>query len=205
LAWPGTAWLGRAGHGEVHGEARRGGAGQGEAWHGEVHGACRNGSERGTKNKKEEVGAMGTKCKPHPGVPYFRGLPTKPDVDRLISVFDLREGMEIQIEDIEKELGVDRKSHRYSSIVTAWRKWMYREKNLDMQGTGEGSYRINNPNERILHASSYVSRGRKSINKGIALAYSTDAKRLSSEYVERRNLISSLNLRKIEMSSSVFK
>jgi hypothetical protein len=148
---------------------------------------------------------MATKCKPHPGIPYFRGIPTKPDVEKLLDVFKLREGMIIQIEDIESELGVNRKTHRYAAVTTAWRKRVYREQNLDIQGTGEGSYRVNNPDERITHASDYVERGRRSINRGIVLAYATDEKRLSSENAARRNEIHSLNQRKIEMAASVFK
>jgi hypothetical protein len=102
-------------------------------------------------------------------------------------------------EAINAELG----GSRLKSVVASWRKRMYRERNIDIQGTGDGCLRFNTPEQRVAKSGKLVESGRRAIGKAIVLAYNTDNSRLTTEGAKARQAVLSLNQRKIDMASAV--
>jgi hypothetical protein len=56
---------------------------------------------------------------------FFGGVPTDPDIKRLRDHFpdsQMQEGAQFPYADVEEVLGVDRKSNRFRTVTTRWRK-----------------------------------------------------------------------------------
>lgn len=138
------------------------------------------------------------------GKSYFRGIPTKIDVDRIIEQFGIpEEGTEIDMKDIAKVIRVEKRSYRFSTVVTAWKKRLFREHNILMVATGEGSYRAAAPDERIDYSTRKVSSGRRAIGRAIVIAHSTDAGRLSEAMQTTAKSIVALNESKMRLAAGV--
>lgn len=64
---------------------------------------------------------------------FLGGVPTESEVKKLIEAYaSLRPGDEVTHEEIAKTIGVDRESHRYTTVTNAWRKQMLKLHNVDM-------------------------------------------------------------------------
>ena len=61
---------------------------------------------------------------------FFGGVPTGPDVDRLIKTLGVPEAGLIEHQTIEAIVGCEHRSNRYRAIVSAWRSRLRREHNL---------------------------------------------------------------------------
>lgn len=63
---------------------------------------------------------------------YFGGMPTEPDIQKLIVGIVAKPGETIPHEAIEEILGVSWRSARYQTVTTAWRKRLLAEQNVDL-------------------------------------------------------------------------
>lgn len=71
--------------------------------------------------------------------PFFGGVPTGPDVERLIEHFGVPGPGLILHADIVAILGIDFRSSRYRCVVGIWRRRLRREHNISTEGVpGEG-------------------------------------------------------------------
>jgi hypothetical protein len=66
---------------------------------------------------------------------FFGGVPTKPDVDRLMEL-DPQHGMEVPYEQIERLIGVPRTRSRFLTIVNSWRLRVFRERLIQSSASG---------------------------------------------------------------------
>lgn len=119
---------------------------------------------------------------------YFGGIPTKVDVDKLIEEFkNYKEGDLIPYESIEETISEKRKSFRWASVVTAWRKRLYRENNMLLIAEANKGFLIANPEERITHCAGMVNQGKRKIFRGASIASATEANRLSEDGQKKRD------------------
>jgi hypothetical protein len=83
---------------------------------------------------------------------YFGGIPTGPDVQALMDLMDLAEwkqGSVLSYEAIESALKMKRRTYRFRTVVSVWRKKILREKLIDTEAvTNEGIKWLEEP-ERV--------------------------------------------------------
>lgn len=79
----------------------------------------------------------------------FEGKPIKPHVDKLMETLDLKVGGVYLHQDIANIAGVEYPSHRYRTVVAAFRRRLLTEANLDMEPVIGAGYRILDDNERV--------------------------------------------------------
>ena len=91
---------------------------------------------------------------------FLGGIPTAPDVKKLREAFDgLEVGAEISHQEVEEITDCDRKSSRYRSVTTAWRKEVLRELNVQIESVPGEGFRILNATERLIHGHKRFSEG----------------------------------------------
>lgn len=185
-----------------HGMARQGGAWQGEehggAWHGTArHGKARNKarvgwSERGTLKKGNNMSE------------YFKGIPTKIDVEKLDQCHGVpSEGTIFTFDQLAESAGLLRDSHRFRTVLNAWRKQLFRDHNILLVSIGQGRLKASEPDERIDWASRKVHSGRRAIGRAIVVAYQTDQKRLTDDKQKTARDIVSMNESKMRLAAGV--
>ena len=113
---------------------------------------------------------------------FFGGIPTKAEVDALMVVAkSYGEGETIPYAMIETAIGCGRKTSRGATIVSSFKRRMFRECNVLLVADNGKGYRLADPKERISSSSSLVAAGRRRIVKAATVAASTDAHRLDDE------------------------
>jgi len=133
-------------------------------------------------------------------------MPTKVDVDRLEQTFAIpAEGTVIALTAIAGVIGVAVRTHRFNTVVNTWRKKLFREHNMLSVGDGEGNIRFANPKERIEYASRKIVSGRRQIGRAIAVAYTTDANRLTANCQATRDQIIGMTEAKLRLAVKVMK
>lgn len=137
---------------------------------------------------------------------FFRGLPTKIEVDKLTSIYGVpKEGERISFEEAADKLGLVAGSNRFNTVFSTWRRMLLRQYNLLSVGTGDGHIQFANPAERIQYASRKVKQGRKSVGMAILVAHGTDVKRLSASDATVRQQVLAINDAKLQLASTVMK
>src|SRR5688500_14685205 len=68
---------------------------------------------------------------------FYGGIPTTPDVNKLTEAFDPRGGISISYEEIEEIIGAKWPSNRFVTVVSRWRKLMFRERNIQSRAEGK--------------------------------------------------------------------
>ena len=134
--------------------------------------------------------------KSNTNAPFFGGLPTKIDVDRLMEIFRrFVEGDIIPYPEIEAAIKEKRQSSRFRSVVVAWRKRLMKEENALLIAVPNDGYRIAPPAERMTFSAAQTFQGRKRIMRGAAVAAATDEGRLSPEHKKLREHLQTLPAR----------
>jgi len=109
-------------------------------------------------------------------------MPTKVDTDRLMSLASkFNENDLIPYDDIEQAIGFEKKSNRFRSVVTSWKKRLMREKNIFLVCEPNIGYRLAPPDLRVEEAAQRVTYGRRLIMRASTLAATTDRARLSED------------------------
>ena len=80
----------------------------------------------------------------------FGGVPTGPEVDRLMAGIAIEAGVRIPYEKVEELTGVRVNEHRFRTVTTAWRKRVFREKALEVKAEG-GCFVILTPDEALTN------------------------------------------------------
>jgi hypothetical protein len=177
MAWRGAAWQGMARQGIRRGSARQGVARQGVA----RHGKARN-KDRGAANPRN--------FQPKTNMNLITGIPTKPDVDKLMDAsVDLNAGDVLKYSIIEQLIGQSRKTNRALSIITAFRRRIYIERNILLTAAKNEGLRCANPVERVEVACKGVVQGRKKIMRAASVASTTAEAGLDSEQRKTRTHI----------------
>jgi hypothetical protein len=101
------------------------------------------------------------------------GLPTRPEVEKLLVTFppdQMVVGTEIDYEQIEAVLNVSRKTHRYGTVVSAWRRELYCAYNLLLEAISGKMFRVMSGSGRVSLSS---TRLREASRRAVHIAATT--------------------------------
>lgn len=101
------------------------------------------------------------------GKPFYGGVPWSVDVQKLEREFGVPEkGRMFLHEELERVIGLDRRTSRYKAVVRTWRKLLLGDHNLDSIAIlGEGIKILPEPG-RVLNAESFLRAGTRKIANG---------------------------------------
>lgn len=81
---------------------------------------------------------------------FRSGIPTGADVKRLLDTYsELKVGDEIAHEDVEGVLQITRTASRYRTVTGAWRRFLQRQENKQVEAVPGIGFRVLNPKERV--------------------------------------------------------
>ena len=135
---------------------------------------------------------------------YFKGIPTKIDVEKLTHCYGVpAEGTVFAFAELAESVGLVQNSHRFRTVLNAWRKQLFRDHNILLISIGQGRLKASEPDERIDWASRKVHSGRRAIGRAIVVAYQTDHKRLTDDNQKTARDIVSMNESKMRLAAGV--
>lgn len=115
---------------------------------------------------------------------FNAGIPTAPDVKTLDDVYpDLPEGMIITWEDISTATGIERGSHRFKTVVGAWRNKLERQKNIILGAVPGVGLKVLNRVERCELGGAKLKHGLRSSKRGGSIVLKTDKTGLPPEVI----------------------
>lgn len=79
---------------------------------------------------------------------FLGGVPTGPEVERLMKEVEAGPGIEVSYETVEQLIDVKRTDHRFRSVTNSWRKRLFREKALEVKAEG-GRFLMLTPDEAL--------------------------------------------------------
>lgn len=79
---------------------------------------------------------------------FLGGVPTGPDVDRLLKEIEAKPGVEVSYETVERLIGANRTDNRFRCVTNSWRKRLFREKALEIKAEG-GHFLMLTPDEAL--------------------------------------------------------
>lgn len=111
---------------------------------------------------------------------FLGGIPTEPDVQKLIDAFkDPSEGQIITWQEIANVIEEPYGSSRFRTVVTAWRKRLFRTRNIHLLiKRGQGLY-AGSPPERIRDSGKRFVKGYRTIHRASVVSAATDRSRLT--------------------------
>ena len=97
---------------------------------------------------------------------FIGGVPTEPDVKRLLDAFkNLKDGDMVSHDDIAKAIGVERTTNRYRNVTNAWRKHLLKVNNLRLAPLAGLGFRVLDGMDRVTHNVKQYGRGARQIRK----------------------------------------
>ena len=81
---------------------------------------------------------------------FFGGVPTGPEVDRLMKSLTIEAGQRVPYSTVEELTGLSASENRFRAVTNAWRKRVFREKALEVKAEG-GCFIILTPDEALTH------------------------------------------------------
>lgn len=113
---------------------------------------------------------------------FQTGIPTKPDIDRLLNEIGIpQEGEEITYERISGVIREERESPRWKTVTSAWRNVLYREHNLVTESVPGKAIRVATPSERVHHSASKYKAGLRRVYRAGDVAQKTSIQDLKAE------------------------
>ncbi len=128
------------------------------------------------------------------GKVFFGGMPIKPDVDRLLSVFSkITHGDVIKHEDVARVIGQPYKSNRYRGVVAAWINSVRTQTAMQIVGEFGVGFRVLTHDEASKRGDKYLKHIRRTAYKGSVLNDAVDTNQLSEQgksqhQIRRRHL-----------------
>lgn len=81
---------------------------------------------------------------------FLGGVPTGPEVDRLIKEIEARPGVEVTYQEVERITGIRQRDNRFRSVTSAWRKRVFRERAIQVKAEG-GRFVMLTPDEALTN------------------------------------------------------
>jgi len=111
---------------------------------------------------------------------FFGGLPTGPDVKKLIDEYGTpEEGAFFKYDDLATKLDIPRSENRFITVTNAWRRELERENNLVIVAIRGEGFRVLDAKGRLKDSEAHVISGGKKVRKGTVRARRTDRSKLS--------------------------
>ena len=121
----------------------------------------------------------------------FAGLDTGPEVNQLLGGLVVTPGTTITHEAVEEILGLERRSTRYHTITTRWRRALRRTQNIDMQGIPGVGFRVLSEPERLDISVRDFTRSARGMHRaherlmGVRVFELSDDKRVQYDHTQR--------------------
>lgn len=113
---------------------------------------------------------------------FLGGLPTEPDVKRLIEAFETpAEGRIIAHGEIGAIIGHDHRSNRYRSVVGAWRQQLLKLHNIELEAVPGVGYKALAPHERMTASIRGYGRGVRKIGRSVTSIRRVPVERLDAD------------------------
>ncbi len=128
---------------------------------------------------------------------FFGGMPTKPDVDKLMHL-DLSEGDTVTHEQIEDIIGHPHDSNRYRAIVGRWRRVILAQQNLLLLSLPNVGYKVLTPSERVASGVDGFVKAGKRIRKNTILLGMIPDQNLSTVERTKRDHVTRVSLAVLE-------
>lgn len=129
-----------------------------------------------------------------PSALFAGGIPTSIDVGKLLQAFGVPEENEvITHEEIENTIGTGRRSHRYGTVLAAWKRALETKHNVILGSVPGVGYKALPPTERIDMATSKYRSGLRATGRASNVAMSTDRSRLDDEARRAQDFLRSIN------------
>lgn len=113
---------------------------------------------------------------------FLGGLPTEPDVRKLIDAFPrLEPGAEISHAEIAKVIGVDRDSDRYRTVTNAWRRLLKKDHNVRLKALPGVGFKSIDGMERVIDNMHGFTQGARKIRKAADDVRRVEIGKLSQE------------------------
>lgn len=123
------------------------------------------------------------------------GVPTEPDVKRLLAAFPgLKRGQLVTHAEIEEALGCDHRTSRYRGVVKSWKRKVLNESNLDLQAVPGVGLRVLDEYERVTESARDYRRGIKTVGRAakrvqrVRVEMLTGEQAAKAEHVQRHAL-----------------
>lgn len=130
-------------------------------------------------------------------LPYFGGIPTAPDVNRLLDQIEAAPGL-VAYSTIESVTNIPRSASRFRTVVAAWRAHLRRDLNLETAAVPNEGIRILTEVERIPNAASKHGRGARQVRRSAVAA-----SMIRTETLEETERIKADHLRRLTAASAV--
>lgn len=122
--------------------------------------------------------------------PFFGGVPTAPDVQKLIDQLGVPEvGTLIAYDTLAGVIRSHPDSSRFISVITAWRKRLDREHNVIMDAVPNKGYKILDPKGRVAQSSNRLKSGMRKVRRAADVALRTDAATLTDDEKRARDCV----------------
>jgi hypothetical protein len=116
---------------------------------------------------------------------YFGGIPTGPDVNRLVDAFKVQEmnlGDLIPYEKVSEIIGQGQNSSRWRSITNAWRKKIENEHNIIIRCDNEKpAFRLIKEGEKVKYSSEKICSAAKAARRSLAILTVVNLKELTED------------------------
>lgn len=117
---------------------------------------------------------------------FLGGVPTEPDVKKLIEVFGVpKVGDELTYEQVAEVIGAPIRSYRFRTVTWAWRKLLDRQHNLIVGAVQARGFVVLDNQSRVRFSAGRFKRGLRSVRRASDVASRTDLGGLTPE--ERRS------------------
>lgn len=113
---------------------------------------------------------------------FSGAVPTEPDVRKISEAIGVpEEGALIAKTEISDITGLEADTYRWKTVVTAWRKKLYREHNVVLVAVPREGYRVADPLARVMLSGSKLKSGLRHVKRAGDITGRTDQKRLSPQ------------------------
>lgn len=119
---------------------------------------------------------------------FFGGVPTGPDVDRLMKGIEIEAGARIPYKIVEDLIGTSVSEHRFRSVTNAWRKRVFREKAFEIKAEG-GCFVILTPDEALTNGITSFHRVGRALGRANVKVSVINETQLSSERAATKRLL----------------
>lgn len=119
---------------------------------------------------------------------FFGGVPTGPEVDRLMNAISLEAGARVSYEQVEKITGVRATEHRFRTVTSAWRKRVFREKALEIKAEG-GFFVILTADEALTNGITSFHKVGRALGRASVKVSVINETELSSERASTKRLL----------------
>jgi len=113
---------------------------------------------------------------------FNAGVPTAPDVAKLDAKWpEMNEGDKISKADVATVIAEPVESHRFKTVVDAWRRKLYRERNIYLGAVSGYGWKVLDRRERCEAGGHKLKVGLRATKRGGALVVATDRTGLPAE------------------------